>query len=429
MTPPQKLRFCDVFAGCGGLSLGLLEAGHEGIFAIEKSPLAFETLRFNLIDGSKHQFSWPTWLPKQAMTCEELLSNHSEQVAGLRGQVDLIVGGPPCQGFSTAGRRDPADPRNKMTEQYLALVGLLRPRFLVIENVAGFNMRFERMGGVAEDIARAGKSSYANYIADKLEAIGYHVDAGLVNCADFGVPQVRHRYLMVCELKEYSTEKSELFKLLLKSRNEFLKSKGLPVGRHITTKEAISDLEIDGKPRTPNKDSGIPGFEEVDYAPPPSITDFQELMRRHCGDIAPNSLRLARHKESTKKYFKLIQSICRPGYCLSQEERKKVGTRKHAITVLDHKRPAPTITTLPDDILHYSEARILTVRENARLQSFPDWFAFQGKYTTGGAQRKQECPRYTQVGNAVPPLLSEAIGQLLANHSTIEKDNFATSTT
>ena len=75
--------------------------------------------------------------------------------------------------------------------------------------------------------------------------------------------------------------------------------------------------------------------------------------------------------------------------------------------------PAPTITTLPDDVLHYSEPRILTVRESARLQSFPDWFQFKGKYTTGGDRRTKECPRYTQVGNAVPPYLARAIGSAL----------------
>jgi DNA (cytosine-5)-methyltransferase 1 len=83
---------------------------------------------------------------------------------------------------------------------------------------------------------------------------------------------------------------------------------------------------------------------------------------------------------------------------------------KHRTVPMAPDQPAPTLTTLPDDILHYSDARILTVREYARLQSFPDWFTFHGKYTTGGKRRKVECPRYTQVGNAVPPLLAKAIG-------------------
>src|SRR3546814_425596 len=77
-------------------------------------------------------------------------------------------------------------------------------------------------------------------------------------------------------------------------------------------------------------------------------------------------------------------------------------------------RSAPTITTLPDDVLHYSEPRILTVRESARLQSFPDWFQFKGKFTTGGDRRTRECPRYTQVGNAVPPHLARAIGTAIS---------------
>ena len=136
-------------------------------------------------------------------------------------------------------------------------------------------------------------------------------------------------------------------------------------------------------------------------------------MRTFSRGLAPNSLRIANHQAATKEYFKKVQSICRPGYCMSVSERKRAGTKKHSTTVLAPHLPAPTITTLPDDIVHYSEPRILTVRENARLQSFPDWFAFQGKYTTGGKQRKQECPRYTQVGNAVPPLLANAIGQML----------------
>jgi DNA (cytosine-5)-methyltransferase 1 len=414
----KKLRFCDVFAGCGGLSLGLLESGHEGVFAIEKSSLAFETMRFNLIEGARHRFNWPGWLPKEAMTCENLLSNHSTKIAALKNNIDLIVGGPPCQGFSTAGRRDPSDPRNKMTEQYLALVALLQPQFLVIENVAGFNMRFESGPGGLEDVSVFDKkTSYAEFITKKLEALNYHVYSGLVNCADFGVPQTRLRYLIICERRGDSTGQVNLLQNLIANRKTFLSNKGLRADRPTTTKEALSDLEIQGRSLVPNEDSGLPGFFEIEYSRPIKPNAFQKLMRQGSGNKAPNSRRLARHKAETREYFKHIQSICRPGHCLSEAERRLVGTKKHATTVLDKNRPAPTITTLPDDVLHYSEPRILTVRENARLQSFPDWFEFQGKYTTGGKQRKQECPRYTQVGNAVPPLLSEAIGSLLSERA------------
>lgn len=415
MHKSNQLRFIDVFAGCGGLSLGLLEAGCQGVFAIEKSPLAFLTLRHNLVDGTRHQFDWPEWLPKQSMTCEDLLANYHEQVTSLRGTIDLIVGGPPCQGFSTAGRRDPADPRNKMTEQYLSLVGLVQPRFLVIENVAGFDMRFENEEGVAELVTNGKKTSYAQYVADRLRHMGYDVYPGIVNCADFGVPQMRHRYLMICERKEYRCEGVDLLESLRLSSTDFREKRNLPTDRYVTTSEAISDLEIKGRPLVANNDSGVPGFFEATYPLDFGLTPYQVLMRTG-SHAAPNSRRLANHKKSTIEYFKTVQKICRPGRCLSKEEREQVGTKKHATTVLDSSAPSPTITTLPDDILHYDEPRILTARENARLQSFPDWFAFQGKYTTGGKQRKLECPRYTQIGNAVPPLLAEAIGRLLTCH-------------
>ena len=88
-----------------------------------------------------------------------------------------------------------------------------------------------------------------------------------------------------------------------------------------------------------------------------------------------------------------------------------MNIKKQCFTVLSTKELSTTITTLPDDCMHYSEPRVLTVRENARIQSFPDWFEFKGKYTTGGDRRKIECPRYTQVGNAVPPLMAEILGQ------------------
>lgn len=411
----KPLRFADVFAGCGGLSLGLLQAGCEGVFAIERSPLAFETLRHNLVDGARHQFDWPCWLPKKAMTCEELLANYGTQLDVLRGSIDLIVGGPPCQGFSTAGRRDPADPRNQMTEQYLVLVEKLQPRYLVIENVAGFNMRFETEGGIDKLIKDPKHTSYADYVAGQLEDLGYSVSRGLLNCADFGVPQNRLRYLVLCERKvvsEGATE-SNLFQQLVASRKQFLGSKGLPRNQKTSVKDAIHDLLVGGKKLIDNTDSKVRGFKEAEYVAPVEPKGYLKLMRTHSRDKAPNSRRLAKHAEATVQYFQQVQKICRHGHCMSVAERKTLGTKKHSTTVLHSDRPAPTITTLPDDILHYCEPRILTARESARLQSFPDWFEFQGKYTTGGKQRKQDCPRYTQIGNAVPPLLANAIGEML----------------
>ncbi len=128
---------------------------------------------------------------------------------------------------------------------------------------------------------------------------------------------------------------------------------------------------------------------------------------------APNSLRLPNHKPETVKKFKDVLKKCPKGITLNHQFRRYFKMKKQCFTPLHPDMVSKTITTLPDDLLHYSEPRILTVRENARLQSFPDWFEFKGKYTTGGERRKHECPRYTQVGNAVPPLMSEAIGNII----------------
>jgi DNA (cytosine-5)-methyltransferase 1 len=127
--------------------------------------------------------------------------------------------------------------------------------------------------------------------------------------------------------------------------------------------------------------------------------------------------RLARHRDDIRERFADLIKICgeegRLNVNLSPATRKAYKLKKAALRVMDPLRPAPTITSLPDDLLHYSEPRTLTVRENARLQSFPDWFEFHGKYTTGGLLRRKEVPRFTQVANAVPPLLAEQLGLAL----------------
>lgn len=403
------MRFIDVFAGCGGLSLGLLKAGCHGVAAIEKNPMAFETLRHNLIDGQRYQFDWPAWLPKEAMSCEQFLTDYREQLPTLAGTIDLMVGGPPCQGFSLAGRRNPADPRNKMAEQYLELVKLVRPKFIVIENVSGFNSKFNESKRDDFTDDKYFKQSYAQYISEELERIGYSVSRGKLNCGNFGVPQNRHRYFIVC-MRQGVHE--NLFERLALYGGDFKRAKNLNPEKSVSVQEAISDLETKNKKLKVSTDSPAKGFREIEYKEPDIISPYLRLMRDgHIG--APNSLRLPNHKADTIVQFIKIRQASEPGKSLSKVARDSLGLKKHAITVLAKNLPSPTITTLPDDIIHYSEPRILTARETARIQSFPDWFEFTGKYTTGGIARKLDCPRYTQIGNAVPPLLAEAIGLML----------------
>jgi DNA (cytosine-5)-methyltransferase 1 len=145
------------------------------------------------------------------------------------------------------------------------------------------------------------------------------------------------------------------------------------------------------------------------------MTTYQRLLHGNMNGDSPNSLRLAKHRDEIRQRFSKILKTCRPGIQLSPTERRGLGIKKKCVVALNPEQPSHTLTSLPDDLIHYSEPRILSVREYARLQSFPDWYAFKGKYTTGGSKRVKECPRYTQVANAVPPFLAELLGQVLTD--------------
>lgn len=394
----KTLAFADVFAGCGGLSLGLMQAGLKGKFAIEKDESAFETLSNNLIkSNSEFRYNWPQWLPKEAMTIDHFLKTYKEQICGLKGKIDLLAGGPPCQGFSSAGRRKQDDPRNSLFESYLETVELLKPRAVLIENVRGFTMDFQSKKTV---------KNYSAILRDRLSK-NYDVYEKLLDLSKFGVPQRRIRYFLLA--LQPNLYQGDPFDLISKRMPSFLRT--LRLQPPVTSWSAISDLEISRGGTKPSRDTE--GFEEIGYVEP--ITHYQELMEA-C-ESGPGDLRLARHSDEVAHRFRKIiessQAEGRLNTTISNDLKLRFGLKKRALRVLDPDNPAPTITSLPDDLIHYSEPRTLTVRENARLQSFPDWFDFKGKYTTGGNRRRREVPRFTQVANAVPPLAARAIGEAL----------------
>lgn len=398
--PKKKpsLRFIDAFAGCGGLSLGLSQAGMQGLFAVERNEQAFETFKANfLASGARHKFKWPSWLPKAAVGIDELLEHHKEQLASLRGTVDVLAGGPPCQGFSSAGRRQADDPRNQLFKSYLKLVDLVKPRAVLLENVRGFTADFQ--GNVG-----------SNYSAKLIEVLSedYDVHDALLNLSSFGVPQNRVRYFVLAFRKGLRVD--EPFDQLDEMLPGFLRNLGLQVP--VSSRAAISDLEVSRCGQQESHESV--GFMEIKYVGPK--TKYQRLMAAEGG---PGDRRLARHSNAVSVRFAKIIEQCREegrlNMNLTEEMRQQFGMKKRALRVLDPDSPSPTITSLPDDLLHYKEPRILTVRENARLQSFPDWFVFKGKYTTGGERRQHEVPRYTQVANAVPPLAGHALGVLISD--------------
>jgi DNA (cytosine-5)-methyltransferase 1 len=388
----RKPTYIDLFAGCGGLSLGLFNAGWKGLFAIEKSPDAFKTLKHNLIDKKNH-FSWCDWLPQTNLDINHVLKNYKNQLEQLQGTVDLVAGGPPCQGFSMAGRRDENDLRNKLIKSYIAFIKIIKPKVIFFENVKGFTMDFRKN-------SEKGKE-YSTYVSNALNRAGYFVRGELVNFGEYGVPQKRTRFILVGvrkDIKNASKKLAEAFFATIKeNRHSFLSEKNITVNS--TVKDAISDLlkenGLEESPDTKNFKTGI--YSRI-------ASDYQKLMRFETEDAIPNSHRFSKHRADIVDKFDVILKTCKKNRDIDS---------KHTIIPLDGNDKSPTITTLPDDYIHYSEPRILTVREYARIQSFPDWYQFQGKYTTGGKRRTQEVPRYSQIGNAIPPLFAEQSGLAL----------------
>ena len=397
----------DLFAGCGGLSLGLGRAGFSTLFSVEAHVDAFSTFKHNLIEKHADRHGWPAWLEQRAWRAEDLLSKHFAELRGLRGRIDLIAGGPPCQGFSMNGLRRPDDPRSAMVDVYLQYVETIRPRLVLLENVVGFQSMKHRTGG-----------TYSDYVARELDRLGYQTWSEIIRAADWGIPQRRPRFVLMAALKGTLPGIHPLERLRV-ARKEFLAARGLGPG--LTGSEAaLSDLvETDGLLED-DAEWGHLGFKTLRRARHP-LSPYQVLMRADSYS-QPRDMRLPRHGATSIRRMRDILNTCERGVCLREEDRARLGIKKRSTTPLDPRAPAPTISTLPDDFVHYSRPRSMTVREHARLQSFPDWFEFQGPYTTGGARRKDACPKFTQVGNAVPPLLAEALGETLRTLLNYRRD-------
>jgi DNA (cytosine-5)-methyltransferase 1 len=386
-------KVIDLFSGCGGLSLGLMRSGWKGLFAIEKDAFAFETLQHNLIDRKNH-FLWPDWLPVGPHDIDEVLSHYKANIRKLGPSVDLIVGGPPCQGFSVNGKRNQRDRRNRLVESYVSFVELVKPKLLFFENVRGFDMEFLKNGS---------GMVYSDQVARRLKNLNYDVYAETVNFGEYGVPQRRRRFILVGTL---AGKAREFFERIMDRKAQFLKKRGLEATHSVS--QAISDLERQhGEADCPDSKKFCSGL----YAS--AKNEYQRLMRAESAQRIPDSHRFPNHKKDIVARFEEILKSAPRNKQLSGELRSKYALKKRSITPLDEDAICPTITSLPDDYIHYSEPRVLTVRECARIQSFPDDFEFRGKYTSGGDRRSREVPRYTQVGNAIPPLFAELAGLVL----------------
>ena len=250
--------FVDVFAGCGGLSLGLKQAGWNGLFAIEKNANAFETLDHNFRDGARYGYQWPDNIERKPWDIAELIDQKGVMLEAIAHRVDLMAGGPPCQGFSHAGRRRADDPRNRLFEDYLRLVDILQPKLVLIENVRGFK----------SDFGDAASGEIKNFAATLIERLGYKYDitSKILVASNFGVPQIRPRFFVIGAKKSLSKncEIGSFFPELEAATFSFLTGKGL--AQMQSAYDALSDLEVERNGSFSSTESV--GFDAIRYDGP-----------------------------------------------------------------------------------------------------------------------------------------------------------------
>lgn len=339
-----RLTALDLFAGAGGLSLGLAAAGFRVLCALDNDPQAVETYNANI---GLHSICADISLIGR----DDLLSGRS------RPRVDLVAGGPPCQGFSIKRGRDPQDSRNNLLFDFLRIVGEIQPRFFLIENVPGL---ISRRGRKFLDVALSEAASQ-----------GYHCHVAVLNAAAFGVPQLRERAFVVGE----QPVREQVF-------FEFPRPIFDP-DSYQTVRAAIADLPSppeDGKPHSQIANH----YREARL----SALNRERLVHIPPGggrEHLPSRLRLRCHQDA-------------PGI-------------RHVDTYgrLAWDEPAVTLTARFDSFTrgkfaHPEEHRTITLREGARLQTFPDDFVFIGN--------REQVAR--QIGNAVPPLLAKALGRAIS---------------
>ena len=428
----------DLFCGAGGCSEGLIQAGFHILFSSDISDMVELTYRhrheqLGLIQGIN------TWFERsdiRDLTGDTIRQRISE-LEIFQGQpipeIDLMIGGPSCQGFSRAGRRDQNDPRNMLFGEYVRVINEVQPRYIVLENVEGFmDMQFMGYVGIT-GITYPDGSVTPDILRSELEIIGYHtLEPQILNAAAFGVPQRRNRAIFIGyrdgqNVPQYPTP-------LLTEEN------------YVTLKDAIGDLitnpsirrrvnrtrssyqiesatgrtpDIHGNPIPVGRTLTCTALSNVTNIVTERFSLFQQgesgsnLKKRvmaHGIDISDKPALL----EFCSNQFEMsVEEVIRLflNHEATEEQIEVLLTKKNIRQRWDENQPSATIVSIPDDYISPWEPRTFSVREMARCQSFDDSFEFLGKRTTGGLLRRTEVPQYTQVGNAVPPLLAKAIVQ------------------
>lgn len=426
----------DLFCGAGGCSEGLIQSGFHILFSSDISEMVEVTYKnrhkqLGLIQGEN------TWFERadiRELTGESIKKHISDLKIFEKEkeipEIALMIGGPSCQGFSRAGRRDKKDPRNLLFGEYVRVISEIKPKYIVLENVEGFmDMQFKDYVGIT-GIKYPDGSVTPDILRNELNEIGYEtLEPRVLNAADYGVPQRRNRVIFIGYRKGLQaphypepTTKPEEYLSLQDAIGDLITD--CKIRKSVNYKLSQFQIDsingrtpgIDGKPICGKKKLNTELSKQTDivserfslFEQGETGAELKKRVMEKGIDISdkPSLLNLCckKMKMSEEEVVSLFKSAK-----ATKEQTEILLTKKNIRQRFLPEQPSATVVTIPDDYISPWESRTFSVREMARCQSFDDSFEFLGKRTTGGLKRRVEVPQYTQVGNAVPPLLAKAV--------------------
>lgn len=420
----------DLFCGAGGVSEGVLQAGYHIIYSSDINESVEETYKnrheqLGYVQGINTFFRRGDIREiESSQILEDLRSLEVYDSIIKDREIDVIFGGPPCQGFSRAGRRDKDDPRNLLFKEYLRVINDIRPRYVVMENVMGFmDTRLDGFIGVKGEEYGMHKLM-PDILMKEFELIGYHtLQTQILDASDFGVPQRRKRAIFIAykngeKAPSYPAPSLQTKVTVGEAISDLSEGIDTGVSDYIRDSREGRTRDVFGNPVSApsvlNNEKSTHSLAIVErfsiFKEGENAKDLFKRIQLEGLDLTayPNLVNEARGKIDNEIELDFIMHNFKTGE-ISEDDFKLFFTKKMNRFRFNSKQIAPTVVTMPDDYISPYEDRIPTVREMARLQSFDDSFEFLGKRTTGGLRRRVEVPQYSQVGNAVPPLLARAI--------------------
>lgn len=396
MIRQKKIKVIDLFAGAGGFGLGfhLVKGKYKVICSVEKDKWAVDTLKANNAD-------------KQKIIHKDIRDfTTAEQIrAACPALPDVIIGGPPCQGFSYAGpAKDPKDPRNSLFKNFVRWVEVLKPKVFVMENVPGLLYGKNERGEKVIEIVK-----------NAFQSLGYTINIWELNAANYGVPQNRERIFIVGNNLGGEIIKPKITHYLPVQKKE-LNGKAKTLKQAITVIKAIGDL--------PKLKAGE-GKEEIELTTKPR-TDYQKESRGKI-NVVHNHVTMVHTKRIVERYEQILSGLTMDEISEEFKVRKRNGNGELSgieyISNYRHLKPDMISYTIPasfySNFIHPKQPRNITSREAARLQSFPDSYVFKGKRTQISSKLLKQLGKddqnflsqYNQIGNAVPPLLAKAVAK------------------